>query len=162
MPRHQPGRGRAALFEAPPERQCARRWRAQVGNCKVHGARNIPKKSRLQIPSDSTHAEVVSKIKKDFHSIAANSMYEGVGRGGGPIHEVLQDLFIEKYEDEQPAFTDNYGREMTGTRKGHFSRGSANPGLPNDTNALEAFNNAFKEDATVRKQFSIDGGNGIM
>ena len=89
-------------------------------------------------------------------------MYQGVARGGGPIHEVLQDLFMEKYEDEQPEFVDNYEREMTGDRKGNFSRGAANPGHANDTDALESFNDNFKEDGTVRKQFSIDGGDGII
>ena len=53
---------------------------AQVGNCKVHIARNIPRKSRLNIADGETHLEVAAELRRDFLNIAANTMYQGVGR----------------------------------------------------------------------------------
>ena len=96
------------------------------------------------------------------------TLYQGK-TGGAEIANVVQELFGAKYERQHPEFikvwTDEYGAHgRHGARKGLHQRARLNPGLANDTNGPESFNNQFKDSpaGTAYTQPSVDGGDGFL
>ena len=91
----------------------------------------------------------------------AVTVYNGQGAAQAPIALVVQELFAQKWESTQPDYIRVWRNEYMGEKKGNHQRGFLEPSLPNDTDALEAFNNAFKEDGTHREQAPLDGEHGF-
>jgi hypothetical protein len=108
------------------------------GNCAVHMNRNQKKKQYNDKDRNC----------KPFLD-ALQWISKTTIRGG--LAELLIEKVAEKFEDEEPEVIRVWKKEYTGRTKGNWQFSKFGPAKANHNNALEGFNNAIKEDGTMRE-----------
>jgi hypothetical protein len=110
----------------------------EPGNCAVHMHRNQKKKQY------NNKERNCKPFLDDLKFISKTTI-------SGGLAELLIDKVREKFEEEEPEIIRVWLKEYTGPTKGNWQFSKFGPAKVNHNNALEAFNNAIKEDGTMRE-----------